>query len=115
MLNIKSKVDDDSSIVILYIDGHIETNSFQEFEQELNDHIKNGHFKIIINCAGLNYINSAGLGVIVGLIEEVREKKGDIKFCSMNENVNKIFDLVGFNQYFEIYDTEEQALNAFNS
>lgn len=112
MLNITTKTNNDTAII--YLDGHIETNSFQIFEQELNDTIKKEFYKIIINCSKLEYINSAGLGVIVGLIEEVREKNGDIKFSSMNENVSKIFDLVGFNQYFQIFDTEEQAINAFN-
>ncbi len=113
MLKISNRIDKEKNVSILYLDGHIETNSFQIFEQELNSLLKQQFFRIVINCSGLKYINSAGLGVIVGLIEEIRDKNGDIKFCCMNENVNKIFDLVGFNQCFKIFDKENQALNAF--
>lgn len=113
MLKITSRTDNEKNISIIYLDGHIETNSFQAFEQELNNMLKQKFFKIIINCSDLKYINSAGLGVIVGLIEEIRDQNGDIKFCCMNENVSKIFDLVGFNQCFKIFDKEEQAINAF--
>jgi len=113
MLTISNKTLDKDNLAILYLDGHIETNSYLDFENELNNILEKGYSHIILNCRDLQYINSAGLGVIMGLIEEVREKDGDIKLCAMNKNVFKIFDLVGFNQLFEIYEKEEEALNAF--
>jgi anti-sigma B factor antagonist len=64
--------------------------------------------------ADLDYISSAGLGVFMGFIEEVREKGGDIKLSNLSQKVYKVFDLLGFPALFEICASEEEAKANFN-
>jgi anti-sigma B factor antagonist len=62
----------------------------------------------------LTYISSAGLGVFMGFIEEVRQNDGDIKLSNMSAKIFRVFDLLGFPALYEILDTEEQAKTNFS-
>jgi anti-sigma B factor antagonist len=51
----------------------------------------------------------------MGFIEEVRSNDGDIKLSNMSQRVYKVFDLLGFPALFEIFETEEEAIDKFKS
>ncbi len=63
-------------VVVIYPRGFINAHTVREFEQELERSVESGRTRIVINGAGLSYIASAGLGVIMGHIEEVRSQGG---------------------------------------
>ena len=63
----------------------------------------------------LDYISSAGLGVFMGFIEEIREKGGDIKLSNLSTKVFKVFDLLGFPALFEIFEDENLAKSKFDA
>jgi anti-sigma B factor antagonist len=54
------------------------------------------------------------MGIIMGYLDEIREKGGDIKLCSVSERVYEIFDLVGFTEIYEFLENEEAAVEKFN-
>ena len=82
-------------------------------EEALQNLIDRNQLRIVINCRGLAYIASAGLGVIMGLIDMVRENQGDIRMCSMNETVFNIFEVLGFTHLYSVFDSEEKAVLSF--
>jgi len=92
--------------------GYINAHTVRRFETTLEDLIKEGHYNILLKCTNLNYISSAGLGAIMGQIETVRENGGDIMLSDLQENVFTIFDTLGFTQLYQVFEREEDALNA---
>jgi anti-sigma B factor antagonist len=68
-----------------------------------------------VNCRELDYIASAGLGVFMAYIEDVRETGGDIKLTNMNDKVYNVFDLLGFPTLYDILDDEKDAIARFSS
>ena len=100
-------------VVILELAGYLDAHTVPQFETALQKLVREAHYKIIVNMTSLEYISSAGLGVLMGFIEEVRERGGDIKLSNLSERVYKVFDLLGFPALFEIVDAEEQALHSF--
>ena len=101
-------------IAVLYPKGHLDAHNVERFEKEIIKLVGNDVIKIVVNCKDLNYISSAGMGVIMGYLDEIREKGGDIKLCSLNERVFEIFDLVGFTDIYDFLNDEKTALNKFN-
>lgn len=63
--------------------------------------IDNGQHKIVVDCERLSYISSAGLGVFMGFIEEVREQGGDIKICGLTSKVKQPFEILGFEALYD--------------
>ena len=114
MENFEVLREDKSEISILRIKGFLDAHTAPKFEQAIQDLVNESQNNIIVSMSDLNYISSAGLGVFMGFIEEIREKGGDIKLCCMSPKVFKVFDLLGFPALYEIYDKDEEAIQKFN-
>jgi len=110
---IRSKVVD--SVAVIYPKGHLDAHNVERFEKEIVRFIENNQFFIVINCKELNYISSAGMGIIMGYLDEIREKGGDIKLCSVSERVYEIFDLVGFTEIYDFVEDEKVAIEKFTN
>ena len=106
---------DTEDVSILHLSGFLDAHTAPRFEEALHKLLKEERVKIIVSMSELDYISSAGLGVFMGFIEEIREKNGDIKLSNMKKKVYKVFDLLGFPSLFEIYDDEKAALEKFNT
>jgi anti-sigma B factor antagonist len=99
---------------LIYPKGFINAHTVRLFEAEIQRALSGRRFKLVINCRGLAYIASAGLGAIMGAIEEARENAGDIRLCELNESVRNIFEILGFNHLYRIYPTEVEAIASFH-
>jgi len=100
-------------VALLYPKGFINAHTVRLFESEIQKTLGQGRFKIVVNCSGLNYIASAGLGAIMGAIEEIRGNGGDLRLAHLNETVLNIFEILGFNHLYRIFPTEMEAILSF--
>ena len=98
----------------MQLKGFLDAHTAPTLESALQNCIDEQKFKIIVNFEDLTYISSAGLGVFMGFIEEVREKSGDIKLSNMSAKIFRVFDLLGFPALYDILDKEEEAKSSFN-
>ncbi len=102
-------------VAVLLPAGFINAHTVRDFEDALEKLVQDGRYMILVNCKDLNYISSAGLGAIMGLIETVREHEGDILLSNLQDNVFAIFDTLGFTQLYRVFSDEEQAMAAASS
>jgi anti-sigma B factor antagonist len=102
-------------VSLIYPRGFINAHTVRLFEAEIQRAVAGKRFKLVVNCAGLAYIASAGLGAIMGAIEEVRENGGDIRLSELNETVRNIFEILGFDRLYKIFATELEAVLSFRS
>jgi anti-sigma B factor antagonist len=111
--NIASKSKDD--IHILVLSGELDAHTAPELEESIVALIDKECYKIIVNFSDLDYISSAGLGVFMAYLEDVRKLGGDIKLTHMKPNVYNVFDLLGFPTLYDILDDDQQAFARFLS
>ena len=102
-------------VTLIYPKGYINAHTVRVFESEIQNALRQGRFKIVVSCAGLAYIASAGLGAIMGTIEEIRDNGGDLRLAELNETVRNIFEILGFNHLYEIFPTEMDAILSFRA
>lgn len=102
-----------NGVAVVYPKEHLDAHQVARFEKEIVRLIKENVLKIVINGKDLNYISSAGMGIIMGYIDEVREKGGDIKLSALTPRVYETFDLVGFTEIYDFTNDEDQALQKF--
>ena len=100
-------------VSVLHLSGFLDAHTVPQFEDAIQTLVKEDKYNITVNLENLDYISSAGLGVFMGFIEEIREKGGDIKLSNLSTKVYKVFDLLGFPALFEIFDEESQAKSKF--
>ena len=113
--DITMKIDERDEKSTLYVGGYLDAHTASKFESKIQEIIQSGKYNIILNFSELEYISSAGLGVIMGNIEEIRNHDGDIKLTGMSDKIYRVFDLVGFPSLYDIYKTQEETESSFGS
>ncbi|MGE0101020.1 MAG: STAS domain-containing protein [Blastocatellales bacterium] len=111
--NINTAREGDLSVITL--EGFVDAHTAPKFENAVQSEIEKGHNRIIVNCEKLSYISSAGLGVFMSFIEEVRDKGGDIKICGLVDKVKSTFVILGFQEIFDIVDDQPAAVQKFSA
>lgn len=111
--NFQIERSDDSGIRILALDGYLDAHTAPQFENAIHDEMQAGHQRLVVDCARLTYISSAGLGVFMSFIEELREIGGDIKLAAITPKVYQVFEVLGFPALFDILDTTKAAVAKF--
>jgi len=114
MTDLSIQVRQVDAVAVLRPEGFINAHTVRQFETALEALVQEGRYTILLDCRALNYISSAGLGAIMGLIETVREHGGDILLCSLQKNVFEIFDTLGFTQLYRVFASEGEALQRLN-
>jgi anti-sigma B factor antagonist len=114
MENFEVAREDQLDVSILRLKGFLDAHTAPKFEQAIQQLLIEHRYKIIVSMSDLNYISSAGLGVFMGFIEEIRENNGDIKLSNMSEKVYKVFDLLGFPALYQIFKGEEEAAKKYH-
>ncbi len=64
---------------------------------------------IVINMSDLDFLDSSGLGAIVGMAREKRDQGGDVLLACLNNKVRKVFEITQVYRLFDIYDDVEAA------
>jgi anti-sigma B factor antagonist len=98
---------------VLDLEGELDAHTASQLEDELKELIAKNKYNIIVNFDELDYIASAGLGVFMAYIEDVRSLGGDIKLTNMSKRVYNVFDLLGFPTLYDILEDEEDAIQKF--
>lgn len=115
MSTFKINVRETSSINVLDLKGYLDAHTAPDLEKAFQNLLEEKKYKIIVNCRDLTYISSAGLGVFMAYIEDVRKNQGDIKLSNMSPKVFNVFDLLGFPLLYDITKDEAEAVQKFTS
>lgn len=66
---------------------------------------------VLLSLSGLSFMDSSGLGVILGRYRRLNQMGGKMAACCLNPQVQRIFELSGLTRVISVYDTEEAALS----
>jgi anti-sigma B factor antagonist len=75
--------------------------------------VDGGKTKILLNLAVVRYVDSAGLGEIVGCYTTVRRKGGKLKLINLTKKIQDLLAITKLLTVFETYDSEEEAVRSF--
>lgn len=104
----------ENDITTLIINGDVDASSSIQLDESLGAIVSNGDPKILVDCAGLNYISSAGLGVFMSYIEDINAKNIKMALFGLNDKVMNVFDILGLDQLLTIVKTKKEALSRIN-
>ena len=104
---------DDGGVTVVRVEGQLIVGNRQELKDLVASALEAGDRKFLIDFAGAGYIDSSGLGALVGLSRRVREAGGELRLSGLNEDLRSLFELTKLDTLFAIADTPEQALANF--
>ncbi|MCJ7812580.1 STAS domain-containing protein [bacterium] len=107
-------VKEQGDVVVLDVRGNLmggpETIALHEKVKELVEQKKT---KIVIDLSHVKWMNSSGLGTIMGCLTSLKNAKGDLKLCGVTEKVKSLFMITKLITLFETYATQKEAIKAF--
>jgi anti-sigma B factor antagonist len=83
----------------------------------LREHLKqilSSSRKVILDLSEVSYIDSGGLGTLVGVYSSARAAGADVKLTGLNQRIKDVLQITKLVTVFEVYDTEQEALASFD-
>lgn len=82
--------------------GEVDIYTANELKDELNIAIEENPKNLVINMQNLDYIDSTGLGILIGILKRLKPSKNDIYIVNAKPNVRKIFTITGLDKIFKV-------------
>lgn len=109
------KEDIREDVLILRIKGRLDALSSPNVEKKIFVAINNGQQKLLIDMAGVTYLSSAGMRMLLSSSKKLRTLSGKLMVCSMATNVLDVLKMSGFDHVLELHKSEDEALRYFNT
>lgn len=101
-------------ITVVRPQGRLDAGGAPALERELRQHLASGRRNVLVDLSDISYISSNGLRVLLAALKSTRQNGGALKLCCLNARLVEIFEMVGFDQVFDIYETRAAAERAFD-
>ncbi|MFP5346865.1 MAG: STAS domain-containing protein [Actinomycetes bacterium] len=97
---------------VVEVGGEIDVYTAPVLRERLNDLVGDGHHHLIVDMEKVDFLDSTGLGVLVGGLKRVRSHDGSLRLVCTQEKILKVFRITGLTKVFPIHDTVEEAVSA---
>jgi anti-anti-sigma factor len=104
-----------NGVAVLKLQGRLDLSSGSSLKEQVKVLFNDDKSNVHLNLAGVEFINSSGLGSLVSVMKETRLRKGRLTLSNLASYVQEIFDITQLSHIFEIYATEEEAMSSYQS
>jgi len=109
-LSLDNRTDGDRMVVD--VGGEIDVYTAPKLRDKITELVGDGHHNLVIDMENVDFLDSTGLGVLVGGLKKVRAHDGTMELICSQDRLLKIFRITGLAQVFTIHDSESAALGA---
>lgn len=102
----------DNVIVVTILGDSLDANNAKEFKRNMSFSLAE-RSKVVFDLSRLQFVDSSGLGAILSCLRQLNASGGDLKLCGMTKPVRVLFELVRMHRVFDIYNSKEEAVHAF--
>ncbi len=103
-------------VVVLDLTGRITLGEGDQLlKDKVNSLVNQGHKRIVLNLAGVPYIDSAGLGEIVGSYTTVSRQGGSLKLLNLTKKITDLLAITKLLTVFETFESEDEAVRSFSA
>ena len=95
---------------IVDVEGEIDLNCSQAFQLSLLEVLDKEPERVVINLAGVSYMDSSGIASLVKLLSRVRKAQMPLSLVNLTDRVRGVFEITRLDSVFDIYATEQEAL-----
>ena len=112
-LSVTSRQEGDRTVIS--VSGEIDVYTAPSLRERLNELVASGHYDLIVDMEGVEFLDSTGLGVLVGGLNRVRAHDGWLDLACTRERIPEIFKITGLTKVFGIHDSVDEAIAARKS
>lgn len=96
-------------VCTMSLSGEVDVYTAPRLKESLVEQVESGCTRIIVDLDGVGFIDSSGLGVLVGGLRRAKERDGTIRLVCTRDNILKIFRITGLDKVFAIFENAEEA------
>lgn len=100
---------------VVEVAGEIDVYTAPRLREALTDLVEGGYHRLVVDVEQVDFLDSTGLGVLVGGLKRVRSHDGSLDVVCTRERLLKIFEITGLTKVFGIYATVEDAVGAHDA
>lgn len=97
------------------LSGSLEIANVAEAKELTAPAFKSDPPKILFDLSGIDYIDSAGLGFLIGTLRRASQAHGTVRVCGLSAYLTGVFKIVNLQNILEVFPDEEKALEAFRT
>jgi anti-sigma B factor antagonist len=95
---------------VLDLEGEVDVYTAPTLRQVIVEQVDGGTKNLVINLENVQYLDSTGLGILIGGVKRLKEQGGSLRLAGPSARITRIFEITGLNKIFEVYATEADAL-----
>jgi anti-anti-sigma factor len=111
----KTRIAGDLFAAVLSLSGSLDGHTSIKFDEYLQSVTSAGFSHLILDCGRLEYLSSAGIGVLAATIKRCRDGRGDIRLCRVEDKMRRVMQIIGLLSLVKTYDDEKLAAASFKS
>jgi anti-sigma B factor antagonist len=112
-MTLKLETREADGVTIVSGQGRIIFGEESTYLRENLKRVLDSNRRVVLNLSGVNYIDSGGLGTLVGVYSSARSSGADIKLTGLGQRLRDVLQITKLVTVFEVYDNEQQAIAAF--
>ncbi|WP_411284976.1 STAS domain-containing protein [Lapillicoccus sp.] len=97
---------------VVHVGGEIDVYTAPALRERLDEEIERGEHDLVVDLSEVTFMDSTGLGVLVGRLKLIRVHEGAMRLVCDYDRVLKVFTITGLDKVFEIFPTVDEALAA---
>lgn len=98
-------------VVVFTLSGRVDSDGANKLKAALYEQIGAGKYKLLLVMRDVTYINSAGLRVLADVVTTAQQHGGNVRLVELNDRVRRVFEIIGFLQFFPVYENVVEALD----
>jgi len=110
-LDLSLSTHDEGEHTVVVVVGEIDVYTAPKLREQLIELVSNGNYQIIVDMEGVEFLDSTGLGVLVGGLKRVRAHEGSLRLVCTAERILKIFRITGLTKVFSIHASVAEAIS----
>lgn len=100
------------NVQALDLEGEVDVYTAPLLRQEIMEQVDGGTRHLLVNLEKVEYLDSTGLGILIGGVKRAKEQGGSLKLVGPSARITRIFEITGLNKIFDVYASEAEALAA---
>jgi anti-sigma B factor antagonist len=94
---------------VLAVKGEVDVYTAPRLRERLVELVSDGKYQIIVDLEGVEFLDSTGLGVLVGGLKRLRSNDGELGLVCTQSRILKVFEITGLTKVFPIFDSVDAA------
>lgn len=109
-MDLRLDVSEQGDWSVLAVGGEIDVATAPRLREQLIALVNDQRYRLVVDLSGVDFIDSTGLGVLIGALKRVRSHDGDLHLVCSDSRIVRVFEITGLDQIFRIHETLDAAV-----